>query len=215
MKSLFAKDHVRDVERKFPSMRLIHNLKWLIIWEGNLRSFSATYRVRIFWHRWWSQTDWRLSTRQPRIYLIEPELKDRQQQRVPHVYPGPFRRRLCVYDPDSDEDWKKSESIAETIIPYTIQWLCTYELWHLTGEWHAPNRHPERSTSWLTRSNAQNAPPVRQERSMAGASARVGRVIGTFASSALMGRHPGDLTTRYHGGIGKKSPFRPINSLML
>jgi hypothetical protein len=33
-------------------------------------------------------------------------------------------------------------SIAETIIPWTSEWLYFYELWVFTGEWHGGGHAP-------------------------------------------------------------------------
>jgi hypothetical protein len=32
-------------------------------------------------------------------------------------------------------EWTSKKCIAQTIIPWAIEWLFHYELWHLTGEW--------------------------------------------------------------------------------
>lgn len=191
MTIITAAQHVKDVARKFPSLKLVHNFGWLIIWEGVLRSFSAEYRVRIFWHRYWKE-DWALGTRQPRIYMLDPPMQDRADKVVPHAYPGHPRRHMCVYDPDSEADWNWSQSIADTIIPYAIQWLGTYELWHVTGEWNAPGRHPTGRTPCSKKPRSLRDSHGRQGRSMAAVNVKIGLLIGTFASSPLMGAASGE-----------------------
>jgi hypothetical protein len=83
---------------------------------------SACYRVRITYR----------GGDRPLVHVLSPELVPRTPDgALPHVYPG---NRLCLYLPGCDE-WSPKLSIARTIIPWTIDWLFHYEMWHLTGEW--------------------------------------------------------------------------------
>lgn len=191
MTILSAAQQVREVARKFPTLKLVHNFGWLIIWEGTLRSFSAEYRIRIFWHRYWPE-DWKLPVHRPQIFMIDPPMEDRPDGRVPHAYPGVRSRSLCVFDPASEDDWDHSQSIADTIIPYTIQWLCTYELWHLTGDWNAPGRHPDGGNQCRKNSSQPSDSRDQQARSIRAAIDRVGRLTRTSASLALMGAASGE-----------------------
>lgn len=191
MKILSADKHVKHVAAKFPSLKLVHNFGWLIIWEGTLRSFAAEYRVRIFWHRFWTE-DWLTRINEPQIYMIDPPMQDRPDKIVPHAYPGNRTRRMCVYDPDSETDWDWSQSIADTIIPYAIQWLGTYELWHVTGNWNAPGRHPTGGQSCSKKPERQNDSQGPLARSMAAANDKIGRLIGTSVSSPLMAAASGE-----------------------
>lgn len=191
MKILSAAEHVKDVAAKFPSLKLVHNFGWLIIWEGTLRSFAAEYHVRIFWHRFWTE-DWLTGTTQPQIYMIYPPMQDRPDKIVPHAYPANPTRRMCVYDPDSETDWDWSQSIADTIIPYAIQWLGTYELWHVTGNWNAPGRHPTGGRSCPKNPKRQKDSLDPLAHSMTAANDKIGKLIGTFASSPLMAAASGE-----------------------
>jgi hypothetical protein len=183
---LNASQHVREVRAKFPELKLVLNYRWLIIWEGELRSFAASYRIRLFWHRWWRE-DWAQRKRRLRILVLDPPLEDLNDRRIPHVYRYGEQILPCVYDPDNDDDWNPSLSIAETIIPYIIQWLCSYEIWKITGDWPAPGRHPEIPADW--KPNDLAAP---LERSIGAAFVKVGLRMGTFVSSALMGVASGE-----------------------
>jgi hypothetical protein len=69
---------------------------------------------------------------------------------VPHVYwhrAWPYEPELCLYDPALDE-WHRGELIAATIIPWTIDWLVSYEGWRVTGIWQGGGRdHHQRLPS--------------------------------------------------------------------
>jgi hypothetical protein len=48
---------------------------------------------------------------------------------LPHVYPGD---RLCLHEPG---EWRPNMPIANTVLPWTTEWLYYYEIWLVTGEW--------------------------------------------------------------------------------
>ena len=39
------------------------------------------------------------------------------------------------------KEWDKTKFIAETIIPWTSEWLLHYEIWVATGTWHGGGIH--------------------------------------------------------------------------
>ena len=45
----------------------------------------------------------------------------------------------CIDIPNS----MHNKLIANTIIPWTVEWLYYYELWQATGEWLGGGEHPE------------------------------------------------------------------------
>jgi len=75
----------------------------------------------------------------PRVHVTSPKLVPREPDgALPHVYSG---ERLCLYLPGNGE-WSRHKSIAMTIIPWAIEWLFHYELWHLTGQWSGGGVEP-------------------------------------------------------------------------
>ena len=83
---------------------------------------SVSYRVRIDY----SGGDF------PDVHVLAPKLVPREPGgALPHIYPG---NSLCLFHPRYRE-WSAKVSIARTTIPWTVEWLFHYELWHLTGEW--------------------------------------------------------------------------------
>lgn len=75
----------------------------------------------------------------PKIKIISPALqKNSKNEDIPHIYPG---ENLCLYQPKYRE-FKNTDLLAETIIPWTSLWLYYYELWLVTDEWHGGGEHP-------------------------------------------------------------------------
>lgn len=62
--------------------------------------------------------------------VLSPALESRPGERLPHVYPG---NALCLY---YEQEFVGSEDfIADTIVPWTSEWLYFYEHWMSTGLW--------------------------------------------------------------------------------
>jgi hypothetical protein len=101
-----------------------------MVWEGTIRptSLSNTYRVRLEYSH----------GKLPRVWVIEPQLKNRNGRRPDHLYRD---GSLCLFYPRNRE-WDHSMSLAQTIIPWTSEWLLHYEVWLATGEWRGGGIHP-------------------------------------------------------------------------
>jgi hypothetical protein len=66
----------------------------------------------------------------PDVDVLAPPLRLHPGAKgLPHVYPG---HRLCLYEPG---EWKSNMPIANTVLPWTTEWLYYYEIWLVTGEW--------------------------------------------------------------------------------
>ncbi len=93
-----------------------------LVWEGTLRptSTSRCYRVRISYAR----GKW------PQVRVLSPPLDTRIGEQLPHV----FREgTLCLH---TEDDWRASMLLVDTILPWTCEWLFYYELWLATGAWY-------------------------------------------------------------------------------
>lgn len=66
----------------------------------------------------------------PRVKVLTPVLETRLREALPHVYPGD---ELCLYY--RDEFVGSENFIADTIVPWTSEWLYFYEYWMSTGSW--------------------------------------------------------------------------------
>lgn len=75
----------------------------------------------------------------PEVRVLSPLLqRGKNDADIPHMY---SQERLCLYLP-SGEEWKPSDPIALTIVPWTSLWLVYYEGWLATGEWQGGGVHP-------------------------------------------------------------------------
>lgn len=77
----------------------------------------------------------------PEVFVLAPDLNALADGRyLPHVYSSkPIR--LCLFYP-KHQDWSATDSIADTIIPWTYLWLAYFEDWLLTDEWKGGGKHP-------------------------------------------------------------------------
>lgn len=75
----------------------------------------------------------------PIVKVLAPELVSNfKNEPIPHIYSG---KHLCLYMPKYKE-FKYSDLISDTIIPWTSLWLYYYEVWHVTGDWEGGGEHP-------------------------------------------------------------------------
>jgi len=74
----------------------------------------------------------------PRIRIVSPALRENDSgEKIPHLYPGQL---LCLYRPKYGE-FKRTDFLCDTIIPWTSLWLYHYEVWHMTGQWMGGGEH--------------------------------------------------------------------------
>jgi hypothetical protein len=105
-----------------------------LVWLGSLTptEFSRTYEVVIS-HQTGGPT--------PLVYVARPGLKLVAGMRLPHVYP---LNTLCLYY--GSREWNSSMLIADTLVPWTAEWLTHYEVWVATGgEWLGGGIHDQAS----------------------------------------------------------------------
>ncbi len=79
----------------------------------------------------------------PEVRVVEPELvrlAGNSEGELPHVYPPANNPTLCLFDPQADQ-WDGSMLIAETIVPWALDWIGCYEFWLMTGRWTGGGRH--------------------------------------------------------------------------
>lgn len=103
-------------------------------WTGVLEpsSMSRRYEVQILY---------RLG-HHPDVRVLEPKLVPNADGILPHFYPD--SRTLCLYDAG---EWGPHKFIAQTIVPWTSEWLLHYELWSVTGRWYGSGD----DMAWATR----------------------------------------------------------------
>lgn len=137
----------RIMRRAWPDFQLLDRTRTMALWEGPLRPLSRAYTVRVRLHQ-----DPRLEREQeppvPEVTVIDPLLRHRAEcpeEPIPHHYPNceaPDLPLLCLCDPAAHE-WRYGLRVADTIIPWTIDWLACYEMWLATGAWVGGGRDHE------------------------------------------------------------------------
>lgn len=137
---------IAQMRRLYPGFVLRFNGGWHVEWEGLVRPLAQTYRVRVSYINKSRLGNIELGPWFPQVWLMHPRLEkraDAPDESIPHLYPpipGDFTKSsLCLFDPLQDE-WSQGCAIAETTIPWTIDWLVSYEGWHATGEWKGGGR---------------------------------------------------------------------------
>lgn len=143
-------EQITRMQKLFPRFELVINGGWYVAWQGPLRPLGRTHLVRVQYVR--SRLVGGLKVvgvAWPQVTLIDPQLvlstDAAPGESTPHLYwdeESPMRSRLCLFDPAAKE-WTSDMAIAETIVPWTIDWLASYEGWLATGEWTGGGRHPE------------------------------------------------------------------------
>src|SRR5262245_48509560 len=107
----------------FPSFRLHSRLG---LWFGTLQptSWSAESLIKIAWR----------PDEPPKVWVVTPELHP--DARDLHRYPD---GSLCLYHP-ADGSWRSDAFLAETVVPWTAEWLLYYEAWFHDAErrWLGP-----------------------------------------------------------------------------
>ncbi|RUW01269.1 hypothetical protein EOA46_33095 [Mesorhizobium sp. M1A.F.Ca.IN.022.05.2.1] len=113
----------RKIDRRLQSSR----------WVGRVRAQYCWYTIEI---------RYRVGS-MPEVRVLAPtlvRLPDNEEGALPHVYPPADDPTLCLFDPRTGE-WDASMPLAQTIIPWTLDWLSCYELWLMTGKWTGGGRH--------------------------------------------------------------------------
>lgn len=139
---------IEDMAGHFPSWRVERFGDRSAAWEGELQPYRTRYVVRVEHTLPLAIERRTLIEVQPLIEVLEPELvrqPGNPEGDLPHVYwrlpqtdrQGPF---LCVFDADARE-WTLSDPLSSTIVPFTLNWLMSYEGWLATGEWLGFGRH--------------------------------------------------------------------------
>jgi len=125
MKAGWPKLIGRQIDRRLQSAR----------WIGPVRPQYANYALEIRYRL----GGW------PEVRVVSPSLVRRpgdSEGALPHVYPPADDPVLCLFDPREGE-WTPDMSIAETTVPWALDWLTCYEHWLMTGRWTGGGRHAD------------------------------------------------------------------------
>ncbi|WP_330442271.1 hypothetical protein [Flavobacterium sp. C4GT6] len=124
------------LKKYYPNSSLSSYMGLKLVWEAELTPtpFSQSYKVRIEYTLGYAPKTFVVHPKKLSLYTGETSL--------PHVYDNK-KQRLCLYYPDG-KDWHQGMSLADTIVPWTAEWLYFYENWLNTGVWHGGGEHPPR-----------------------------------------------------------------------
>ena len=92
-----------------------------LTWTGTLQptELSRRYKVRIRYR----------PPSSPHIHVLS-EMPTRHGAAYPHTFND---GSLCLYETG---EWYPEMLIADTIVPWTSEWLVHYEIWLATGKWY-------------------------------------------------------------------------------
>ena len=144
--TLTIDDQINAMVEIWPLMRLASRDGPTAVWQGSLRPLLQTYEISILYRAptLIERLDPRLH--QPHVSILAPRLRPRPgdpEGKLPHVYYGPDGSvSLCLLDPNADA-WSPLDTLAETTVPWIIEWLAAYEGWRATGTWTASGKHVE------------------------------------------------------------------------
>lgn len=116
----------------FPNSKSSISLSTLY-WKGILQPtfLSSKYLIRVIYKR----------EKHPNVFVLDPNplVLPIGEKKLMHVY-DTDKQHLCLYYKKAKE-WDKTKFIADTIIPWTSEWLLHYEIWVSTGVWHGGGIH--------------------------------------------------------------------------
>ena len=106
------------IQKKFPSLKLYKKNHQDIFWLGELESspHAVKYTVKI------NYTPYKT-----KVFIMEPQIL----KSAPHRYSD---QSLCLYHPN-DKSYRPDLLIADTLIPWTCEWLFFYNIWLEEGVW--------------------------------------------------------------------------------
>lgn len=116
----------------FPDSKYSIRLNTLV-WKGHIQPtcLSPKYLIKVVYQR----------EKHPNVYVLAPKplTLAKGKTRLKHVY-NTEKQHLCIYYKRAKE-WNESQFIADTIIPWTSEWLLHYEIWVATGIWYGGGIH--------------------------------------------------------------------------
>ena len=143
---LSIREQIERMHRAWPDFRVLGETDIDVNWEGPLRPLCMRYTVRVSMSLGNTLSNPNTPCYAPRVTVINPLLRSRVEEPdkpIPHIYRNklyPELPILCLYLPGSAE-WDFGDGVADTTIPWAIDWLACYEGWAATGEWTGGGVH--------------------------------------------------------------------------
>lgn len=79
----------------------------------------------------------------PKVLVLGDELQNLDTKDFPHIYSIDTDNKyveICLYR--HAYEFSNYKLLANTIVPWTVEWLFYYEIWLTTGEWLGGGEHP-------------------------------------------------------------------------
>ena len=138
---------IHSMKRGWPAFDIVPMGRDHVMWFGDLVGIQKRYRVMIEYGLPVGASSDLAFRRSPQVRVIEPRLrpnfKAAEEAPLPHVYIDVDdipNSPLCLFDPRAGE-WSHCDFISLTTVPWTCDWLASYEGWLATGRWFAGGRH--------------------------------------------------------------------------
>lgn len=136
------------MRRRWPEFSVTMTGPARCTWFGSLVGIMRPYRVAIEYGPPTMDTRLLLLDRIPLVRVLQPRLEfrfnDREDGPLPHVFFDAEKLQdspLCLFDP-AQHEWSAADLIADTTVPWAVDWLACYEGWLATGRWYGGGRHP-------------------------------------------------------------------------
>ena len=148
---LNIEDQIRAMRSTWPALSLHHREGCYAEWRGPLQALFRRFTVSIAYRAPFAVESPDMKRQQPLVSVLDPPLRPRRgdpEGQLPHVYyvgNGALDVALCMFDPDASE-WSPSMLLSETTVPWTVEWLASYEGWRATGRWSGGGRHLDNAT---------------------------------------------------------------------
>lgn len=104
-----------------------------LVWSGIIKPtpLSKEYKVLLFYQL----------RKTPKVWIVGDELEKLDSPEFPHKFEikeNDKMVRICLY---RYSEFNSQKMLANTIIPWTVEWLYFYEMWLATGEWLGGGEH--------------------------------------------------------------------------
>ena len=105
-----------------------------LLWSGKIKptALSKEYTVVLLY----------IVGESPKVWVIGNALEKLDDVNFPHKFDIDSKKnmvQICLY---RYAEFNSTVLLADTIIPWTVEWLYFYELWLATGEWFGGGEHP-------------------------------------------------------------------------
>ena len=120
------------LKNHYPNSSLIWMKHNKFIWKYKLQptALSINYQIKLVYNGY-----------KPDVFIEYPKPLQLANDctTLEHVY-NTKTQKICLYYGKANE-WNSTMLIANTIIPWTSEWLFHYEIWAYTGKWNGGGIH--------------------------------------------------------------------------